>query len=125
MPLSQSAFAEMESVRRRSRRLYLPFLKRLYEKSSERRTARTLLSMPGPKKGFVRPLGPFVRAQFGIYRDFSYSLEESILRSSHRALIDGIMLLVERLARARKASRIGGMCRACKGESLGGPSRAH
>src|SRR5215210_7950621 len=75
MPLSQSAFAEMESVRRRSRRLYLPFSKRLYEKSSERRTAH-FLSMPGPKKGFVRPLGPFVRAQFGIYRDFSYSLEE-------------------------------------------------
>jgi hypothetical protein len=30
--------------------------------------------MPGPNNGFVRPLGPFVRAQFGTYRDLSYSL---------------------------------------------------
>jgi hypothetical protein len=32
------------------------------------------LSMPGPNNGFVRPLDPFVRAQFGTYRDLSYSL---------------------------------------------------
>src|SRR5829696_3225327 len=38
--------------------------------------------MPGLRNRFVRRLGPFVRAQFGTYRDFSYSLGRGILRSS-------------------------------------------